>query len=360
MRLLVLKTAYHEYIPWFYRLNPSLSERNFIEQTEALERDCFWGGGGNVWREPMAGYGIEVEERLINVSPLQWAWARERGIRPKRFPRWAWIGQIAEAQIQENQPDVVFIQDCSIFSAAFLSQLRERHPSIKVFLGWCGAPYSTSMEESFVGFDAVLSCIPEIVQQLTARGFRARHLHHAFDPRVLERLDGERGTHASFLFAGRIVDEPGYHRGRFATLSVVRKKTPLEIFSSSRRWGFFYRYKPPVFGLEMYATLQRAKIVLNSHIDASFQSASNIRLFEATGVGACLLTERKENLKSLFEDGREVATYASPEECIEKANWLLSHESSRKAIASAGQKRTLSEHTYQQRAGDLVKIINSC
>ena len=33
-------------------------------------------------------------------------------------------------------------------------------------------------------------------------------------------------------------------------------------------------------------------------------------------VGALLLTDRKDNLHEMFEPGREVVTYDSPEECL--------------------------------------------
>ena len=82
-----------------------------------------------------------------------------------------------------------------------------------------------------------------------------------------------------------------------------------------------------------------------------------MRLFEATGVGTCLLTDWKENLSELFEIDREIVTYKSVDECIEKAKWLLEHPQERELIAKAGQARTLKDHTFAQRAVQLDKII---
>lgn len=83
-----------------------------------------------------------------------------------------------------------------------------------------------------------------------------------------------------------------------------------------------------------------------------------MRLFEATGVGSCLLTDAKENLPSLFEPDYEVVTYASSEECIEKAKWLLENPEKREMIAQAGQKRTLSHHTFEKRAISLTALLD--
>lgn len=117
------------------------------------------------------------------------------------------------------------------------------------------------------------------------------------------------------------------------------------------------RYQPPIFGLEMYQRLCDSKITLNTHIDVSTNSASNMRLFEATGVGTCLLTDWKENIRYIFEPDIEVATYNNSEECIAKVNFLLQNEETRKEIAQAGQKRTLNNHTIYHRAEQVDEII---
>jgi spore maturation protein CgeB len=62
-----------------------------------------------------------------------------------------------------------------------------------------------------------------------------------------------------------------------------------------------------LWGAEMYQTLRRSKITLNSHIDIAEREAGNMRLFEATVVSAFLLTDFKEDLHTLFEPDREVA-----------------------------------------------------
>ncbi len=84
-----------------------------------------------------------------------------------------------------------------------------------------------------------------------------------------------------------------------------------------------------------------------------------MRLYEATGVGTCLLTDWKANLPNLFTLDVEVVAYRSAEECIEKVRYLLDHEDVRQAIAAAGQRRTLRDHTTRQRAEQLDDIIQS-
>ena len=117
------------------------------------------------------------------------------------------------------------------------------------------------------------------------------------------------------------------------------------------------RARKPVFGLAMYRLLHDSRITLNTHIDISPRSASNMRLYEATGVGTCLLTDWKDNLTELFEPDREVVTYKSADEVVEKVRYLLDHERERSAIATAGHRRALRDHTASQRARIFAEII---
>lgn len=117
------------------------------------------------------------------------------------------------------------------------------------------------------------------------------------------------------------------------------------------------RTHPPVFGLAMYQTLYNSQITLNNPIDIVAQYASNMRLFEATGVGTCLLTDAQSNLQEIFEPDQEVVTYSNATEAVEKVNYLLENPEQRDKIAKAGQKRTLRDHTFAHRAESIDHLI---
>ena len=107
----------------------------------------------------------------------------------------------------------------------------------------------------------------------------------------------------------------------------------------------------------MFRRLRDSRVALNTHIDISPVNASNMRLFEATGVGTCLLTDWKANLRELFEPDAEVVAYRDAEECVEKVRYLLDHEAERRRIAAAGQRRTLRDHTFASRAALIDAVI---
>ncbi len=49
----------------------------------------------------------------------------------------------------------------------------------------------------------------------------------------------------------------------------------------------------------------------------------------------------------------------SAEECVEKVNYILEHEDERRELAAAGQRRTLREHTFDNRAARIDEIIRN-
>ena len=63
------------------------------------------------------------------------------------------------------------------------------------------------------------------------------------------------------------------------------------------------------------------------------------------------------NPREMFEPGKEVIAYRSPEECVELVQYYLDHEEERVAVAAAGQRRTLRDHTYHQRMQELVSLV---
>jgi spore maturation protein CgeB len=69
-----------------------------------------------------------------------------------------------------------------------------------------------------------------------------------------------------------------------------------------------------VYGLDMYDVFRSSRVTINHHGDVG-PFANNLRLFEATGVGTALLTDRKSNLSELFEPDVEVLAYSSATEC---------------------------------------------
>ena len=126
---------------------------------------------------------------------------------------------------------------------------------------------------------------------------------------------------------------------------------------SSLREMYPERCHSPLMGMDMYNLLHQSKVTFNKHADVRRWSVGNMRMFEATGVGTCLITDTGKNMTDLFEADKEVVTYASIDEAIEKVNYLMEHENQRQEIAAAGQRRTLFDHTPMSRCMQIDEIL---
>lgn len=93
----------------------------------------------------------------------------------------------------------------------------------------------------------------------------------------------------------------------------------------------------------------KASIVLPEQIKA--------RNFEVPGCGGFCLTSQAENLADYFKIGDQVACYSGLENLIENIRHYLDHESERAAIASAGYRRTIEDHTYERRFERIFRTI---
>lgn len=115
----------------------------------------------------------------------------------------------------------------------------------------------------------------------------------------------------------------------------------------SKKYKSFYK-KPYLYVSEYYSALSNSKIVLNLHRDED-NDFGNIRCFEATGVGSCLLTDRAEKLSNLFNVGTEIIGFSTPEECVIKIKNLLADPLKLSEISLKSQLRVQNEHLQAHR-----------
>jgi spore maturation protein CgeB len=81
------------------------------------------------------------------------------------------------------------------------------------------------------------------------------------------------------------------------------------------------------------------------------------RIFEITGVGTLLLTSHQENIKDLFILDDEVVTFHDFEDLLIKIKHLINSPDRIKTIALNGQKKVLHEHTFIQRAQQIINYL---
>ncbi|MGE5316227.1 MAG: glycosyltransferase [Acidobacteriota bacterium] len=401
-RIVKVTTFYRDFLRSHYEHNPGLAARSYSEQYADLMSQGY--GWSDYFSRELRLLGTEAFEIVSNAEHMQHAWAEERGIS-------AMGGDIVAEQIKEIKPDVVFLQDSYVFNGEWVDRLRESVPSIRTVIGWCCAPFSTVVLERFSAFDAVLVCSRGFKKQIEDLGLPSYELHHAFEPSILPKLAHDNPyPPVDLIFTGSVIPGAGFHDVRQKLLEyLIGTDTSIDLYANIPRisaWDLFLRRsayaaskglaamgmkhlastlpligkaywlqemprrhkhierlaamaKKPVYGLEMFKALSRSRIGFNNHGEVAGEYAANIRMFEVTGVGACLLTDWKKNIGEFFEPDTEIVTYRTAEECVEKVKWLLAHPAECAAIAHAGQERTLRDHTFHNRALELDTIIRT-
>lgn len=369
MKVLIVDTYYPAFLARFYAQQAGLATADYPTQLQMLLNACF--GTSDFYSSHLNALGCEAQDLVVNCVPLQQAWARANNVPlsqwalkvPHRLFRVPLLGKfladlpglmdVAIAQIKASKPDVLYCQDLSFFPGEVLRELKRY---VRRIVGQIACPLPP---ESFLkGYDLILTSFPHFVDRLRALGVGSEYFRIGFDDRVLSLL-GQVEKDTDFSFVGGI---SRHHGGAIPLLEYLADQTNIRVFgygadSLPSSSPIRQRHGGEVWGLDMYRALARSRITLNRHINVAENNANNMRLYEATGVGAMLLTDRKDNLHELFDIGREVVAYSSKEEAVELVRHYLGQPEEAAKIAQAGQARTLREHTYTQRMQELVSIL---
>lgn len=347
-KCLFVNFYYPAFLDSHYRNISSLGTASYQEQLSSLLQQCF--GDSDFYSKALQSAGWETADLIANCQVLQDAWAHENNCSQQG------LGIVVE-QVRQFRPDVLYVQDINALGLDFFQAIKG---SVKLIVGQNACPLSANVP--FEVYDILFSSFPHFVDQFRAIGKTSYYQPLAFDSRVLERIEvlpiASRPIQCSFV--GSVSSS---HRNRLQFLNHVATRVPLEIWGVgidelSADSSLRQRYRGQAWGLDMFTVLASSKITINNHIDAASRFSNNMRLFEATGCGALLITDYKDNLNELFQIGKEVVAYRSAEECCALVQYYLSHLDEAEEIARAGQARTLAEHSYNRRMAHSAEVLN--
>lgn len=371
----MIDTYYPELLLRHYDERPELADSSYERQLDELIELAF--GTSDAYSRHFNEIGIPAADLIVNCPQLQAAWSREHGSRVVAAALSGGAGnklsralsaragaRVVADQIEAFEPDVLYLQSLSALDSRELERQRRRGRLI------VGQIASALPSEAIVRrFDLILTSFPHFVERIRALGVASEYFPIAFYTRVLDLLrrggvgtapDAERPYAVSFV--GGV--DPRVHGRGVRFLEALAERVPLNV------WGYGVelldkgsplrqRHHGEAWGLDMYRVLARSRIAVNRHIAAAEGLSNNMRLYEATGVGALLCTEQSPNLEQIFAPGSEVVAYAGVEDLAEKITYYLDNDAERRAIAAAGQRRTLAEHTYERRIPQLAEILES-
>ena len=356
-RFLQLNTFYPAYLVDFYRSRPALAGAPYAEQVDALLDDGF--SGSHMMTREMARRGWECMQIVANAAPLQQQWLKENELSlPAPID-----GVLAAAmQVESFRPDAIYILDACTFDSRFIRKLPTQP---KLVMGWRGFPIDPATDWRM--FDLILTSFDAIAGAAPKFGARDVQRHYPGFPKEAAPPEVE-SYNSDVIFCGSVTR---HHRERIAALHTVWRASRGEDGGP----GFLFHLhmpdaqvfpeemaatnRPSVWGNAMLAAFARSRIVINIDVDAFGGQPPNMRLIEATGAGAFLLTSHHAELPRFFTPGREVETFRDIPELIVKIRQYLANEDARKAIARAGRTRCLAEHRLDQTAARFHDMVRA-
>ncbi|MCG9900455.1 MAG: glycosyltransferase [Hydrotalea sp.] len=381
IRLLKASPFYTNFTNSLYKRNSEIHTLSYEEQYRINMYELF--GWSDFWKTHLENTGdFEVIEIISNNHFLQKQWARENLV---NYREETLLQDVLLAQIEFYKPDVFFAHDYTTITNGFLELVKRKTKSIKLIIGWDGL--RTNCIDFYKEWDMILTPSPESVDYYVSNGKKSYYFKLGFESSILKKVYKSETDKSEVSFVGSLLTSNNFHLKRFEFLGRVSGKLNLSLNAANfptfrdkhiwhplstiqmkrllsgkvKDWLFYYRLasinKGEIFGLSMYQKIYNSNITLNTHIDASGNYAGNMRLYEATGLGVCLITDWKKNIDEIFDTNNEIVCYKSPSEAISKVKELMLNDNLRKSIAEAGQKRTLKEYNLSKLIEEFSKYL---
>lgn len=108
---------------------------------------------------------------------------------------------------------------------------------------------------------------------------------------------------------------------------------------------------------DYYNLILRSNFCLNLHRD-EIADVGNIRSFEVTGLGSCLISDRGKYMNEFFDTDSEIIGFNTLDDFFDKYKFALNNPKIASQIAENGKKRTLRDHTTSNRCDRFVEILS--
>lgn len=348
MKIFLAAYYYPPFIASFLKKHPNLHQLSYRGMMSCLKEEYFADTHSAEHWLLKANYSAHMS--VINVEVIQKQWAKEQGL---VYREENWMEEILIAQVENIRPDVFYTECIHVHTKEFLQEVKK---NVKQLSAWVSFPFSTLPTASL--FDLILTSTKDYTVKFKSMGIASEYMLPAFDSRIVEKI-GELKKTIDFSFVGGISD---LHKNRWEALNQLCEKTNIKI------WGYGLPHKDPnpinrlfkkdayeiirghhqgeVWGLEMYKVLGSSYITFNIHEALLKGDVGNMRMFEASGMGTMLLNDHGNNVNELFAPDKEIVTYRSIPEALEKYNYYLQNKEKAIEIGKNAKKRTMEQYNY--------------
>lgn len=179
-------------------------------------------------------------------------------------------------------------------------------------------------------------------------------LPHAVEPYAYCDIDAAEFTQGSFVFKTtnpkpyELISKP-YDLGFVGHVNNQKRIDALE--RMFREFPNFY------FGQKLFNEAARKYAESKVCFNISMEDDLNMRCFEVMGSKSLLLTDRQSNIEELFQDGKHLVLYNTLDEAVDKARYYIQNQDEARAIANAGYKEVMANHTIDRRVDTMLNKL---
>lgn len=213
------------------------------------------------------------------------------------------------------------------------------------------------------------ACVP-FYQRLGCA--RVYHMPFAADPAVFHVKPARSSCRSDVCFLGtaywdrvRTFDKLASYLAGKRTVIAGLWWDRLRHFKLLKPFIFHEQWLEPEQSAEYY---NGAKIAINLHRSASDTTINhngwnigalsvNPRTFEINACQTLQLVDEREDVELHYVPGKEIVRFRSDDELLELLDHYLNHEEERREIAFRGFCRTMRDHTYRVRVGELIRLV---
>jgi hypothetical protein len=360
MRLFQNSGVYRAYRPRLARLTRNC--RTFDEAIGAFLDDRF---GAAHFLKPVLDRQADAFFANCDDERTQRLWAAENGL-----SRSASLDEILLAQIEHHRAEVFYNLDPMRCGDAFLKRLPG---SVKRTIAWRAAP---SGGGNFLGHDVIVNNFPSLLDGYRAQGACAEYFFPAHDP-VMDEYGQSSDRPIDVLFIGTYSRHHSIRANMLEAIAKLRGRMKVVMHLDTSRYtrlaetplGWIGPLRkdrrsrairavaqPPVFGRDLLATIGRAKIVVNGAIDMAGRDRGNMRIWEALGCGAALVSDDGLYPPG-FAEGRHFLGYGDASEVPSILLKLLTGKAHREEISEAGRDLIRSKYSKDAQWTRFVELV---
>lgn len=338
------------------------TRQTFTERKRAFLEDRF---GALHFLAPVLNYDPVAFFTNGDDEILQRSWARENGL-----PRSASLREILLSQIEAHRTEVFYNIDPMRYGSDFVRRLPG---CVRRTLAWRAAPSSGG---DFNAYGRLMCNFPRILDQYRREGMSVAYFAPAQDP-VMDKYAEQEDRQIDVLFVG------GYsrhHKRRADILQAVAALSPrydvrfhldrsrltglaetplghLPALAQHRRPADVRRVSAgPIFGLELYEALSRAKVVLNCAVDMAGDERGNMRCFEAMGCAALMVSDYGRYPDGM-RPGENLVTYSGPGDVANILQRALANPEQSRELAQEGARMMRHLYSKEKQWAEFQRIV---